>query len=86
MILTSYELDKQRIADVAAEFPMTFGLWAFPGDTFRVSIRGSYIGTYGQVMLYTQRWTRDGYWECFAKSTPQELSTQICPIRAGLEA
>lgn len=66
------------IVNAAAEFPETFGLRAFPGEKFRVSISASYVSD-GQVMLYTDVWSRArGEWQSFAKGTPAELRAQIC--------
>lgn len=64
-----------------AMFPETFRLRAYPGETFRVSQRASYVSR-GRVMLYTQRqWmtkegTPDG-WVDFAKGTISELKAQV---------
>lgn len=59
-----------------ATFQATFGLRAFPGETFRIGASQSYYSdTYG-IMLYTQRQDGDR-WLDFAKGTPEELRRQI---------
>lgn len=69
--MTEYE----QIEAAAAEFPETFGLKAFPGKVFRISLAASYVSG-GQVLLYTA--IQDGdRWESFAKGTPAELRAQI---------
>jgi len=68
---------QDHIARAAAEFPATFGLRAFPGDTFRVSIGSSYINGSGLIMLYTEIMGHDGSWRVFAKGTPEELKAQL---------
>jgi len=67
---------KQMVAEAAAGFPATFGLRAFPGDTFRVSLAHSYVNDSGQVQLYTE--VRKGNeWLSFAKGTAHELRKEI---------
>jgi hypothetical protein len=74
------ECEHGKIAAVIATFPETFGLRAFPGDTFRVSASASYFsgnGGTGTLNLYTQRRNPDGVWCDFAKGTESELRAQI---------
>lgn len=74
-----------------ARFPATFGLKAFSENTFRVSLRASYMSQ-GRVMIYTERnVSREGFvklygrepryadelWIDFAKGTVSELLAQI---------
>ena len=58
-----------------AEFPETFKLRAYPGDTFRLSESASFVSQ-GRVLLYTQRLV-NGEWLDFAKGTADELRTHI---------
>ena len=77
-----------------AKFPSTFGLRAFPGDTFRVSPSASYMtdayrwdhetNTTVRVtpvpMLYTERLCEDGVWRDFAKGTTEELLQNVVKL------
>jgi hypothetical protein len=74
--MNSYEQDQKLVQDAAALFPATFGLRAFPGDTFRIGLRSSYTSG-SQVMLYTERLAADGRWQSFAKGTPAELQAEV---------
>lgn len=66
----------QTVHAAAAEFPATFGLKAFPGRVFRISTAASYCTIGGDVQLYTQALSDDG-WLDFAKASPAELRKQI---------
>lgn len=75
---------RDYIQKVADEFPKTFGLQGFPGETFRIGIRESYFvdnsPTPSSTMyLYTQRLDAKGEWLDFAKGTPAELRRQVVP-------
>ena len=59
-----------RIAFAAV--PATFGLRAFPGKTFHVRERESYIGAHG-LQLYV--FTESG--KAFCKASPEELREEI---------
>lgn len=74
-----------------ALFPATFGLRAYPEQTFRVAERASFVSR-GEVVLYTQRLvTRDAYlatygnepkspehlWLDFAKGSVADLQAQV---------
>jgi hypothetical protein len=79
----STEKERTCFAAVLATFPATFGLSAFPGETFRISEQSSYFNgpftdpTRGTLMLYTERLAKDGTWLDFAKGTECELRRQI---------
>lgn len=75
IVADMWERSKREIAEAAASFPAEFGLRAFAGDTFRISLRSSYVSQ-GKVMLYTERKTADG-WQSFAKGTRAELMAEI---------
>jgi len=72
----------QTLRDAIAQFPATFGLRAFPGEVFQISVRDSYESDFpkpGTIYLYTQR--KDGdRWLSFAKGTPQELRAEVVTI------
>lgn len=73
-------LEQQReiLLAAIARFPATFGLRAFPGDTFRLSESASYFPTLESATptLYTQR-LYQGQWCCFVKGTEQELRREM---------
>lgn len=79
---TYYSPDEQRakIAEVIATFPATFGLRAFPGEVFRLSLDASYFvdTTATKLHLYTQRKAGD-QWLCFCKGEPDELRREVRP-------
>lgn len=77
--MNSYETDKQRVSEAADRFPATFGLRAFPGDTFTILRQASYVSE-GQVMLYTGI-LKDGRYLAFAKGTPEELQANVVPLQ-----
>ena len=66
------------ITDAAKAFPATFGLRAFPGDTFRIGLDISYLGGRDNttVMLYTEI-KRGDSWHGFAKGTREELLREV---------
>lgn len=76
----------EALDKACASFPETFGLRAYPGETFRVSRRASYWSDAGAPMIYTQRRHADGVWRDFAKGSPAELRGQIVksPAECGL--
>jgi hypothetical protein len=70
--------EKEKAVDDAMElFPETFGLRAFPGDTFKISRASSFWSDLEECpMLYT--YIRKGdQWLCFAKGSPAELRREI---------
>lgn len=70
-------LDQRTIILAARKpFPEKFGLRAFPGDTFRISERDSYVNDSGDVQLYTEV-LRGDKWLSFAKGTPAELAKEV---------
>lgn len=69
-----------RVARAAQSFPDTFGLRAFPGETFQIDLRASYIGDGDVVTLYTARLMPDGKWASFAKGTVEELRQEIVAV------
>ena len=81
---------KEVFKRVAATFPATFGLRAFPGDTFRISESSSYFNgpmlscEEQHLMLYVERHKkshterkRGDEWVDFAKGTAEELRRQV---------
>ena len=72
-----WKLEEQKTAEAVASFPATFGLRAFPGDTFRASLSSSYMGFDQVVQVYTERLCEDGVWKSFAKGTAQELKLEV---------
>lgn len=71
----------------ASAFPATFGLYAFPGEVFRISIGASFWSDRGHEreygpgacgpMLYTQRRVGTDDWKDFAKGSFDELRGQV---------
>lgn len=70
-----YEEARAAVAAAVACYPGTFGLRSFPGETFRVCPRASYVSG-DVVLLYTQRLV-NGEWLDFAKCMPYELDRLI---------
>lgn len=61
---------------VIATFPETFGLRGFRGRTFRISEQSSYVDDRGEIILYTQVKTPEG-WLDFAKGSPAEIRREV---------
>lgn len=79
--MSSFPDQRAILATIIARFPETFGLRAFPGETFRLSLDASYFPRLldrdeSLALLYTQRLV-GGQWLCFAKGTIAELSREI---------
>jgi hypothetical protein len=74
--MIGYEQQKAMVMDAMKQFPAEFGLKAFPGEKFRVSLRTSYVNDSGVVMLYTERLVGDK-WLDFAKGTVTELTANM---------
>ena len=70
-----WEVNRQRILAEIEKFPVTFGLRAFPGKTFKINFEASYISE-GRVYLYTYIKNANG-WESFCKGTAADLSAQV---------
>jgi hypothetical protein len=71
---------RYRVEMAAAMFPQRFGLRAFPGETFRISLQCSYVNDAGDVQLYTERDTTiEGAcrWQQFCKGSIAELRSQL---------
>lgn len=87
--MIDHNLAQQKLAEAIASFPATFGLRAFPGDTFRVSTPSSYVNDSGEPTLYTEV-KRGERWLSFAKGTPAELRREIIalphPFKAKVRA
>lgn len=66
----------KMIEAAKAEFPETFELRVFPGDTFRISSAHSYVNDSGVLMLYTEV-LRSGKWLSFAKGSVRELRAEV---------
>lgn len=71
----TYEKQQELILEQAALLPSEFGLSAFPGLRFRVSVKDSYVND-GRVILYTEV-KRGDKWSSFAKGTATELRSEI---------
>ena len=69
---------KPHVEREAAKFPATFGLRAFPGQVFRISLASSFVSE-GQVILYTEVKRPDG-WVSFCKGTTAELLRNIVKL------
>lgn len=69
---------QKRIDEAMKGFPATFGLKAFPGKTFRVSNRASYVNESDDLMLYTQVKSNEN-WLDFCKVGIAELHDEIRP-------
>lgn len=69
--------DAELIKAASEFFGDTFGLKAFPEDTFRIQRAASYVahGMRPRIMLYVYRQV-DGDWLAFAKGTVVELLGQ----------
>lgn len=68
------------VARAVAEFPDEFGLYAFPGERFRVSESASYWSDYeNRPLIYTERF-KDGQWRDFAKGTVEKLRSEMVPL------
>ena len=69
--------EQQKMVDAAmAQFPDTFGLRAYPGQTFRISKSSSYVNDNGVLVLYTEV-QRGAYWLSSAKGSVDELRREI---------
>lgn len=66
--------EAKAIKTAISNFPKTFGLRAFPGKTFCIDERASYVNSDGRVMLYTYIRRDDGKYVAFAKDTVGSLS------------
>jgi hypothetical protein len=85
--MIGYTEQQRMIREAIAQFPAVFGLAAFPGETFRISLSASYVNDAEDVMLYTQIY-KGGQWLDFAKGYIAELSDNVMPaplaqIKAG---
>ena len=67
---------RAMVEEAARAFPATFGLRAFPGSTFRVSLSFSYVNDSGVVMLCTEI-QKGEQWLSFAKGTASELRREL---------
>ena len=75
----TYAEQQQRLDAAAAEFPGTFGLRAFPGETFSVDRGSCYWSQTRGAMLYTTV-DREGVWAAFCKGTPAELRREVTEV------
>lgn len=66
----------EQAAQLGADFPPTFGLRGFPGDTFRVGLDACFVGDSGQMVLYTRRWNGVA-WVDFAKGSAAEIRREM---------
>ena len=72
------QTNDERVKTAAAEFPAEFGLRAWPGDVFSISLGASFVSG-DEVMLYTQV-KHPTRWLHFCKGTVAELRREIVPI------
>lgn len=77
---SDYTKEKGLVSAWIAAFPATFGLRAYPGDTFKVCPRASFYSPGVGVQLYVLRRRDNGDWLEFAKDTPKELAYNITHI------
>lgn len=69
----------EQATQMSVDFPPTFGLRGFPGDTFRVGLEACYVGDDGSMVVYTQRW--DGAaWLDFAKGSIAEVRREMTAV------
>jgi hypothetical protein len=71
------------VEKAAAQFPAEFGLRAYPGKVFCISLSASYVSDYpaaNTIMLYTAIKTDKGGWAAFCKGTPSELRSQLVKL------
>lgn len=68
----NYNEKLQAVKLAAAKFPSTFGLRAFPGKLFRISLDNSYVNDADEVTLYLDVQV-DGKWLTFGKGSTVEL-------------
>lgn len=68
-------ITNEQAARLSADFPPTFGLRGFPGDTFRLGLEACFESN-GVLMVYTQRLIGES-WADFAKGTVEELRREI---------
>jgi len=74
----TYNENLERVRLAAAKFPVEFGLRAFPGERFSISLSGSYVNDYNEVQLYTSIWSAKlNRWSSFAKGSPAELQAEL---------
>ena len=76
--------EKTMIEKAASAFPAEYGLRAFPGRRFRISIEDSYLAYESGddqppvILLYTHVFSDErGEWLAFAKGTPSELRKEV---------
>ena len=80
---SDYTAEKGLVSAWIKAFPTTFGLRAFPGDTFKLSRRASFYSPGVGVQLYVFRQSDNGDWLEFSKATPQELTHHLTHIALG---
>ena len=69
------------ITEAIQKFPPEFGLRGFPGDTFRISRRHSYVSDLDRIpMLYVELKGDHDEWFSFAKGSVEELLAQVTPL------
>jgi hypothetical protein len=83
--MNSWQEDRDMVAAAIKTFPKEFGLRAFPGDRFRISLSSSYVNDSGEVTLYTERYCGKAdetnpsshWWRSFAKGSVAELRREL---------
>lgn len=75
----TWDQEQEAVKKAAEAFPDEFGLRAFPGDTFSISLPASfYSEAYGvQLYVYVKR---DDKWLAFSKGTPEELRREVVSL------
>lgn len=80
---TKYDTDDAAIMaainEIHEKVGKEFGLRAFPGETFFLSVGSSYYSFREGVMLYTYIRKGDKF-ESFCKGTPAELKRQVVKL------
>lgn len=80
----------EAIDKAIASFPETFGLRGFPGDTFKIDRRDSFVSQ-GRILLYTHKLMSDDsllskeagkrVWSAFSKGSIEELRREVVNVR-----
>lgn len=84
--LWCHACQENKVNRVIGSFPKEFGLRAYPGKRFHVSLSNSYFSDFpkpGTLYLYTEVLTSLG-WESFCKGTVSELQSQIVDLKPAL--
>lgn len=78
----SWDREERLVKEAIAQFPVRFGLAAYPGKEFMLVPSACYFSSLEGVMLYTFIWDDKAQkWESFAKGTVAELKRQITEVK-----